>query len=104
MWSWRSGLYRLRGDAEAIDEALADLVLDPSTDERVRRVSQRVLRHLLDELGGGHDVLRLAVLQRLGDIDTSFGEYDAAERSYRQALAVATDLSDRRGEASSLLA
>ncbi|MGI8983652.1 MAG: tetratricopeptide repeat protein [Acidimicrobiales bacterium] len=102
VWSWRSGLYRLRGDAEAIDEAVSGLVFDGSSDERPRRVTQRVLHHLLDEVPAGDAGLRLQILLRLGGIETGFGSYDEADDAYRRALAISTDLGDRMGEANSL--
>ncbi len=102
LWAWRSGLYRLRGDPHEIEEALEGLVTDPSGEQRTRRMSRRVLRHLLDEVPGDDAALRHRVLLELAGVEVDFGSYEEADGYYHRALDIATELGDRRGESYSL--
>jgi tetratricopeptide (TPR) repeat protein len=102
LWAWRSGLYRLQGDATDIDAALSGVVLDPSTDERVRRGSRQVLLRLLEETAETEPGLRLRVLLALAAVEAQLGAWTDADGYYRQALGIATDLGDRSRQAAGL--
>ncbi|MGH2770520.1 MAG: hypothetical protein ACRDJF_08390, partial [Actinomycetota bacterium] len=102
LWAWRSGLYRLRGDAREVEQALEGLVTDPSSEQRSRRMSRRVLRHLLDEILEDDAALRFRVLLDLAGVEVGFGSYEDADGHYRQAHEIATELGDRLGESYSL--
>lgn len=85
LWALRSGLYRLRGDREAVISALDTIAVDPSGEDRVRRASRRVLLHLMEETANDDAHVRLALLSRLAPVELGLDRYEEAGEAYRRA-------------------
>ncbi|MBE9472460.1 MAG: hypothetical protein IMY75_10175, partial [Chloroflexi bacterium] len=97
-WAWRSGVFEFAPEAEMAESALRQVAYEPglvtsSLDAAAKRERLALLEQLLAdyrELGEGprERDAQAGILWKMGSLRQDLGEYKAARRAYREALAV----------------